>query len=338
MPPTLERAKVAPPAKFTSPEEELAYLRQRVAEKEGELEVANNRFESDRIAKREIVAYASTHPATVLHETVVMPEHEMLRHVLKLQPETHDVQMDELLKIVMSRGIRNALSVCSKLKNPHLEDDFHRMLTRYVAEGLPQNGGVLPEKIRRALDLVLFTVDPQAHGEREKQDNSQHRLEQVLSSSEQLYAGLLSFIGKHEGFSLEIAVPEGTEAAILYLAVPRRKKDLAERLISSVFPNARIAEERGDYNIFNYEGQHAAAYATLAQIPAYPIKTPDLFEHDPMNVLLAAFTKIAKHGEGAALQIMVGTEGDRYNHHYKKMLRRLEKGKTLHRALGVPES
>jgi len=338
MPPTLERAKVAPPAKFTSPEEELAYLRQRVAEKEGELEVANNRFESDRIAKREIVAYASTHPATVLHETVVMPEHEMLRHVLKLQPETHDVQMDELLKIVMSRGIRNALSVCSKLKNPHLEDDFHRMLTRYVAEGLPQNGGVLPEKIRRALDLVLFTVDPQAHGEREKQDNSQHRLEQVLSSSEQLYAGLVSLLASHEGFSLEIAVPEGTEAAILYLAVPRRKKDLAERLISSVFPNARIAEERGDYNIFNYEGEHAAAYATLAQIAAYPIKTPDLFEHDPMNVLLAAFTKIAKHGEGAALQIMVGTEGDRYNHHYKKMLRRLEKGKTLHRALGVPES
>ena len=63
-----------------------------------------------------------------------------------------------------------------------------------------------------------------------------------------------------------------------------------------------------------------------------------MFEHDPMNVLLAAFAKIAKHGEGAAMQIMVGTEGDRYNHHYKKMLRRLEKGKTLHKALAVPES
>ena len=338
MPPTLERAKVAAPEKFKSPEEELSYLRQRVAEKEGELEAAHNRFESDRIARREVAVYAEMPAATVLHEAYVMPEHESVRHKLRLEPETHDVQMDELLKIVVERGIKNALAVCAKLKNAHLEDDFHRMITRYVAEGLPDAGGAPPERIRRALDLVLFTVDPQAHGEREKQDNSQHRLEQVLSSSEQLYAGLLSFIGRHEGFSLEIAVPEGTEAAILYLAVPRQKKDLAERLISSVFPNARINEERGDYNIFNYEGQHAAAYATLADTPAYPLKTPDMFEHDPMNVLLAAFAKIAKHSEGAALQIMVGTEGDRYNHHYKKMLRRLEKGKTLHKALAVPES
>ncbi|KKW47718.1 hypothetical protein A3C21_03090 [Candidatus Kaiserbacteria bacterium RIFCSPHIGHO2_02_FULL_59_21] len=336
MPPTLEKARVV--EKFKSPEEELAYLRERVKEKESELETPENRFEGDRVAKREIAAYAQVPQATILHEAYVMPEHESIRHKLRLEPETHDVQMDELLKIVSTRGIRNALAVCAKLKNPHLDDDFHRMLTRYVAEGLPDAGTAPPEKVRRALDLVLFTVDPQAHGEREKQDQSQHRLEQVLSSSEQLYAGLISLIAPHEGFSLEIAVPEGTEAAILYLAVPRLKKDVAERLLSSVFPNARINEERGDYNIFNYEGEHAAAYATLADTPAYPIKTPEMFEHDPMNVLLAAFAKIAKHGEGAALQIVVSSEGDRYNQHYKKMLRRLEKGKTLHRALAVPES
>jgi hypothetical protein len=324
--------------KFKSPEEELVYLRQKVAEKEAELELPKNRIESDRVAKREIAQYAEMPQATILHEAYVMPEHESIRHKLRLDPETHDVQMDELLKIVSERGIRNALSVCAKMKNLHLQDDFHRMLVRYVAEGLPDAGTAPPEKVRRALDLILFTVDPQAHGEREKQDSSRHQLGQILSSSEQLYAGLVSLISKDEGFSLEIAVPEGTEAAILYLAVPRHKKDLAERLISSVFPNARIEEERGDYNIFNYEGHHAAAYATQADTPAYAIKTPEMFEHDPMNVLLAAFAKIAKHGEGAGLQIIVSSEGDRYNHHYKKMLRRLEKGKTLHRALAVPES
>ncbi|OGG57713.1 hypothetical protein A2853_00565 [Candidatus Kaiserbacteria bacterium RIFCSPHIGHO2_01_FULL_55_17] len=338
MPPTLEKPRVAAPVKFKSPEEELAYLRERVKEKEAALEAAPNRFESDRIAKREVAEYAQTPHATVLHEEYAMPEHETVHHMLKLEPETHDVQMDELLKIVAERGIRNALSVCNKMKNSHLEDDFHRILVRYIAEGLPDVGAHPPERIRRALDLVLFMVDPQAFGEREKQDSSRHQLGMVLSSSEQLYAGLVSLIAPHEGFSLEIAVPEGTESAILYLAVPRAKKDLAERLISSVFPNARIDEERGDYNIFNYEGSHAAAYATLADTPAYPLKTPDMFEHDPLNVLLAAFAKIAKHGEGAALQITVSSEGDRYNLHYKKMLRRLEKGKTLHRALGVPES
>ncbi|HEY4487880.1 MAG TPA: TraM recognition domain-containing protein, partial [Candidatus Paceibacterota bacterium] len=111
-----------------------------------------------------------------------------------------------------------------------------------------------------------------------------------------------------------------------------------ERLISSVFPNARISESRGDYNIFNYEGSHAASYATLATYPQLPLKTPDMFEHDPMNVLLAAFAKIARHGEGAAMQITISTEGDRYNHHYKKVIRELEKGKHLSQAARIPET
>lgn len=324
--------------KFKSPEEELAYLRERVREKEQALEAAPSRLESDRIAKREVAAYAETHPATILHEEVVMPEHDIIHHVLKLEPEAHDVQMDELIRLVSTHGVRNALSVVARMKSPHLEDDLHRILVRYIAEGLPQGGSPPPEKIRHALDLALFTIDPQAHGERSKEETRQMKLQEILSSSEQLYAGLTSLISIHDGFSLEIAVPEGTESAILYLAVPRKKKDLAERLISSVFPNARIAEERGDYNIFNYEGAHAAAYGTLAEHPAYPLKTPEMFEHDPMNVLLAAFAKIAKHGEGAALQITVSSEGDRFNQHYKKMLKRMEKGKPLYNALKVPES
>ena len=271
-------------------------------------------------------------------EAFIVPEHDILKNVLKLEPETHDKQVDEILNMVTERGIRNALAVAARMKNPHLEDDIHRALVSYISEGLPDKGMGVPEKTKRALNMVLFEIQPQAHGEGDKQDNQQHKLEQLLSSSEQLYAGLTSLIDAHEGFSLEIAVQEGSEAAFLYLAVPRTKKVLAERLISSVFPNARMSEARGDYNIFNYDGEHAAAYATLADHPSLPLKTPEMFEHDPMNILLAAFAKIAKHGEGAALQITVSTEGDRYNHHYKKILRELEKGKVFAKAIKVPES
>lgn len=337
MQPRIERPR-AHQEKFKSPEEELAYLRERVKEKERELESPANRFESDRIAKKEIVSYADVPAAKILHETVIMPEHETVRSILKLEPEVHDKQLDGLLEIVAQRGIRNALSVVARMKNPHLEDDFHRALVRYVAEGLPQKGIPIPEKVKHALELVLFEVHPQAHGEGTKEESRQAKLEQLLASSEQLYAGLSALVRHGEGFALEIAVAEGTEAAALYLSVPRSKKTLAERLISSVFPNSRITESRGDYNIFNYEGHHAAAYATLKDHPAFPLKTPDMFEHDPMNVALAAFAKLAKHGEGAALQIMVSNEGDRYNHHYKKVLRELEKGKKIHEALKVPET
>lgn len=339
MPPRSGTGERVPSAvqKFRSPEEELAFLRERVAEKERELENPVNDLERERVARREVQEYGATPAPQILHETVVMAEHDTLRHALKLEPEEHDAQMDGLLKIVAERGIRNALSVVARMKNFHLEDDLHRMLVRYIAEGLPEKGIAPPERIARSLHLVLFEIHPQSHGEGEEKQGQQ-KLEQVLASSEQLYSGFLSLISKSEGFSLEIAVAEGTEEATIYVAVPREKKQLAERLISSVFPNARIAECRGDYNIFNYNGVHTGAYATLKDHPAYPLKTFEMFEHDPMNVLLASFAKIAKHGEGAALQILVGTEGDRYNNYYKKIIRKLESGKHIYKALHTPET
>lgn len=337
MPSALER-RGASSERFKSPQEELEYLRNRVREKENELEVGHERFESDRIAKREVMQYAEVPAAKILHEAYVMPEHDTLQRVLKLEPEAHDAQIDGLLDIVTQHGIRNALSVASRMKNPHLEDDLHRALVRYIAEGFPDKSTLgIPEHINRALHLVLFEVQPQSYGEH-AQGAQQQKLEEVLASSEQLYAGFLSLLGQGESFSLEIAVPEGSEEALLYIAVPRARKDVAERLISSIFPNAHIKESRGDYNIFNQNGEHEGAYALFAEPSAFPFKTYEQFEHDPLNVLLAAFAKIAKHGEGAALQLVVGNEGDRYSTHYKKMLRALENGKPLGEALRVPET
>lgn len=335
--PTGERPRVTSQEKFKNPHEELEYLRERVREKERELETGKDRFESDRITRREIKEYADAPAATILHETVTMPEHDIIHHALKLEPEVHDKQVDGILQIVEQRGIRNALSVAARLSNPHLEDDVHRALVRYVAEGLPDQGIEPSAAVQRALHTVLFEVQPQAHGEKDT-DTPQYKLEQLLSSSEQLYSGLLGLIEYGESFSLEIAVPEGYESAFLYLAVPTEKKQLAERLLASVFPNARISESRGDYNIFNPDGASVGAYATLGTYPVLPLKTPDTFEHDPMNVLLASFSKIAKHGEGAALQITISDEGDRYNHHYKKMLREVDKGKPIEMAVRVPET
>jgi hypothetical protein len=329
-------AVVAESAKFRSPEEELAFLRQQVKDKEAQLET-QGQLDRDRIAKREVAEYAATPAQHVLHQDYKVDEHEVLRHVLKLEPEPHDAQIEGLLKIVQSQGIRNALSVATRMKNAHIEDDLHRMLVAYIAEGLPDVGTKPSEKVRYGLEMVLFEIFPQAYGEGKQDQQQQHKLEQLLSSSEQLYAGLMTLIARGEGFSLEIAVGEGTEEASLYLAVPRTKQTLAERLISSVFPNARIHECRGDYNIFNVQGEHAAAYAVQHEHPAYPLKTPEMFEHDPLNVLLASFAKIAKHGEGAALQLVVSTEGDRYNEHYKHMLKELQKGNG-ERALKVAES
>src|SRR3990167_1499960 len=104
MPPMMEKTRSAAPEKFKSAEEELAYLRERVREKEAEMETPDNRFEKDRIARREVATYAELPAANILHETVVMAEHDILKNVLKLEPETHDKQVDEILRLVQTSG------------------------------------------------------------------------------------------------------------------------------------------------------------------------------------------------------------------------------------------
>src|SRR3954465_8325654 len=125
MPPrvtTAERPRlvVQETSKFKSPQEELAFLREQVRAKEEQLEIANNQFEKDRIAKREVAAYAATPPREVLHENFKVDEHEVMHHVLKLEPEPHDEQLEGLLKIVQTHGIRNAIAIAERLKNPHI--------------------------------------------------------------------------------------------------------------------------------------------------------------------------------------------------------------------------
>ncbi|MEK7627898.1 MAG: TraM recognition domain-containing protein [Patescibacteria group bacterium] len=344
-PPVETSPYVAQPQKFRTPEEEIAYLRSRIAEKEKELGAKPTPFEHERIAKREIVQYGEETPSQVLHETVIVAEHDAMRQALQLEPEEHDTQVDELLQFVSERGVRNALSVAAKLNNAHIMDDLHRALVRYIAEGLPVGGSVLTNPLEsgqtwRALHMTLYEVQPQGAF---KEEDQQKGLEQMLKSMEQLYAGLLAISSgntesKHNVFSLEIAVAQGSEDAVFYIAVPSKKKDLFERHVLSIFPNARLIERRGDYNLFDHDGYHSAAYATLAEHPALPVRTYEEFQHDPMNVLLSAFSKLKKHGEGAALQIVVGNEGDRYNKYYKKILGELHKGKKFKKAIKVAES
>ena len=54
---------------------------------------------------------------------------------MKLKPEMHDIIMEELLGIVVTKGVRNAFSVVEKMNSPHIDDDFHRLLIQYLKNG-----------------------------------------------------------------------------------------------------------------------------------------------------------------------------------------------------------
>jgi hypothetical protein len=322
--------------RFRTTEEELSYLRDRVREKERELDLEGSSFERTRLARREVKHYAEAKQEEHLHDRYVMPEHDVLRTALNLEVEEHDAQVSELLRIVEERGVKNALSVAARMKNPHLEDDLHRALIRYIAEGLPIKGVSEGDESWRALSMTLYEVHPQVGDHRD----AEKKLEEVLAGMEQLYAGFLAMTegSKNGTFTMEIAMPEGEEHAIFFIAVPRSKREMFERHVRSVFPGVLLMERRGDYNIFNPDGVHTGAVAHLAAHPAVPLKDYRSFERDPMEVLLSSFSKLSKHGEGAAIQIVVGNEKDRYNKYYGKILRTVNGGTSLKDALKTPET
>ncbi len=328
----MERFSVTPEAKFKTPNEEVAFLRERLTALEGRL-TPQEAGEAHHAAEKLAHAYTKNNPEHVLHKGHAMLQPEIDAVVLDLRPEEHDEQISELLSLMRERGVRNALSVLAGLNNPHLSDDFHRFLSEYLKEGYTADGVGEKSEMWKALHMTLFEVSLPV-GSRDKDDR--RPLKELLSSMEQLYAGLSSVAAtasKSAYFTLELAVEAHHEHATLFCSVPVEKRDLFEKQLLSIFPQARLVETKNDYNIFVPGGAVVASAATLLRSPALPLKTFDSLDYDPLNITLSAFAKLARIGEGAALQIVVKPAGDVYTEKYKRVITKLQKGEKLKKAL-----
>lgn len=298
--------------KFKSPQEELEFLRAHIAEKEKEFNQNGQEYSKEELAHNVIHEYKKYEPEQVMHKSVVMKEQEANNLVLRLHPEPHDNKMEEMLGILLDKGISNALSIIGKMNNPHLDDDFHRFLVQYLYSTHKIPGLKEGTPLFKSLDMKLFEItlpDPETD-EKEKKG-----LKELLGAMEQFYAGMHSVGDGRENFSrnhftLEIALAEDTDHFIFYTAVPAKKADLFEKQLLGVHPHAKIVEAPDDYNIFSDHSAIAASYATLAHHEVYPIKLYDAIDHDPLNIILNVFTKLKKAGEGASIQFTICPEDD----------------------------
>src|SRR4051812_25288769 len=112
--------------KFKTPEEEVAYLRQQVAERERELAARGAEVARDEVIADKVKDYSYVQPKQVLHSDYEAAPSIIKELALDLAPEAHDVKITELFKILQDKGIKNALAVCEALNDFHIEDDFHR--------------------------------------------------------------------------------------------------------------------------------------------------------------------------------------------------------------------
>ncbi len=298
--------------KFKTPEEELKFLRAHIAEREKALGEYGAEVSREDLAHDVISEYKKYEPHEVMHKSHVMDKYDTESLILRLHPEPHDNKMEEMLGVLLDKGISNALSIIGKMHNPHLDDDFHRFLVQYLYSTHKVPGLKEGTPLFKSLDMKLFEItlpDP-TNDEKEKK-----KLSELLSAMEQFYAGMHSVGEGRENlnrnhFTLEIALAEDTDSFVFYTAVPTHKADLFEKQLLGVHPSAKINEAPDDYNIFSDGCSIAASYATLMGPEVYPIKLYDTIDHDPLNIILNVFTKLKKSGEGASIQFTICPEDD----------------------------
>ncbi|MBX4192461.1 TraM recognition domain-containing protein [Candidatus Parcubacteria bacterium] len=254
---------------------------------------------------------------------------------LDLAPEEHDTKMGELIGILQEYGVSAAIKAAEKSANPHLIDDFHRVLVEYVREGLPASG-VEKKAYKQALSMSLYEVTLPNNEKETSQTDPQKGMRDFIALMEQFYRGMLQLSAQTgEHFSFEIANPAGSVETSIYMAVPKERKALLEKQLLSIFPMAQLRERHDDYNAFVEGAQVAAASAFLKEKHIYGLKTFDSFPNDPLDVMLNAFSKLDAKSEGAALQFVISPTDQGLLERYKHALERVKQGVPLHKATNV---
>jgi hypothetical protein len=320
--------------KIKTPQEELDFLRGEVFRREKELIEKGEEVSRDAVVGHELIEHKTRDPKEVLHPDYSLKEKEVESIVLDLSPEEHDTKMAELINILQEKGVLNTISIVDALKDPHVEDDFHRFLIQYIKAGFPIRGANEQSPIFQALKMTLFEISlPNKKGDEEQKNKN---LKELVSKMEQFYSGMLSVDNDKKNldyFVLELANANHSNEFVFYIAVPSVKAPLLEKQLLSIFSEAKIIEKKDDYNIFNEQGDFCGSCAELTTKDIFPLKTYEQFDYDPLNVLLNSFSKINKDGQGAAIQIIVQPEGNEKISFYKRVLKEMEKGLKFKEAL-----
>ncbi len=320
--------------KFKSPDEELAYLREHVAKRERELIEAGHFEHAEEAASNAVAEYKQIPIEAAVHKDNIISKNETEGIVLKLKPEAHDTVMEELLGIVITKGIRNALEVAAAMNDPHIDDDFHRILVQYLKTGQAFPDIKEGTPLHKSLNMTLFEVTlPPPQDEADKSKG----FKEFIGAMEQFYAGMQSIApdknnAKEHYFTLEIALGNESDSVVVYAAIPNKHISLFEKQLSAFYHDSKIREVTDDYNVFSEKGASVGAYAMLAERPVMPLKTYDNIEHDPMNTILNVFSQLKKQGEGAAIQLMIAPAGNTFIDQFHMILDDVKEGMSVKHA------
>lgn len=323
--------------KFSSPEEELRYLRERVAQAEQEHLKEGVPANKEAIISKEVIAYGQSPREEKLEEHFILENEQFEKSLEILNSKEHKEKMREVYRLLAEKGILNALKVVREFGSPHLEDDFHGVLVNYIKTGAIVPGLDKEQNLSRVLKKTLYEITlPHAEGEKTP------TVAQAMEFMQRFYSGMLpadrEHSSHHDGFTIEVAMPSYSSDIIYYVAVKDERKELFMQQLFGTFPSAKIEEIERDYNIFNNSGVSLASSAVNLRNFAFPIADMSELDNDPMKVMLSSFSKVARDGEGAAVQFLVLPDTANISGKIKHAIGKIHGGVPVKEALNIPLS
>ncbi len=314
------------PKRFSSPEEEISYLREQIAARERELlsrSIELDKTDIETIGKEEIREYASFTPRIILDPSHKLDDASVAISVEQIKETSNPVE--EIIALALEKGIRNALSVLEKIDNAYIVDEVHKRLVEQIRSGV--NLQDIKEGVKE-WHLLHMTLYELTLPETKAANGREYQLAELVGMMEQLFAGLrtIGSVYSYNHFAIEIAVADFSDDIIFYVAVPNKFVNLFEKQTLSLFPQAQLTIQSHDYNIFVNEGTTLISEMSLKKHPIYPIRTHDGFTSDPLSVILNAFSKIDREGGGAAVQFLMRFPQKKYRKSYEEIIKSMQKG------------
>jgi len=194
--------------------------------------------------------------------------------------------------------------------------------------------------LNSSLDIVKIVKDNEPQ-ENKSKEGVQAKEKEEISKMEQLLVSL-SNLPKMKGIfhrlfygepqlAFEMAVPTKEEQITFFVSFPKKYKGIIEKQIHSFFPGAHI-ERVKDYTIFQAGSFSAGSRLKLKKNYAFPVRTYQHLEFDPLHNITNALSKLDHAEEGAAIQVVFKKSHRKWRPRSEKIAQRMQQGMRLDKA------
>ncbi|MBN1585535.1 DUF87 domain-containing protein [Candidatus Uhrbacteria bacterium] len=197
---------------------------------------------------------------------------------------------------------------------------------------------------RKRVMLVTVPKETAEKGESGMQEKTLQEIQEDIGVMEGIFSAIGGLkaqrgwrawlLGRGDEISFEMVAKDGMVS--FYVVAPPDLKDFVEHQIQSQYPHAQV-EDIPDYNIFSPDGEIVGTEMGFSREVFFPIRSFRKLEHDPLNALTNALSKVDRT-DGAAVQVIVRSARKEWRKPAVRIASLMQQGKSLKEAKGEMSS